>query len=140
MANLSARVRITGLQGSIGSVGGYAQVFDPPLVELWSGKAWGWDEHGQRACQADLEWTSAGGIGLSFHFLSHRLTYDCENRDCAFSDGDSVRLTVWTILFVTIGKMDFSFCDFRSSSWKIGLGLGLGVNGSEWRVRNTRKW
>ncbi len=141
MANLSARVRITGLQGNIGPVGGYAQIGSGPKpVRLWSGRAWGWDENGHQACQAELDWKSSGGFGFSFHFLSNRLTYNCENKDCAFANNDRVTLSVGTILFVTVSKVDFYFCDHRSSGWKIGLGLGLGIQGSEWRIQNVRPW
>lgn len=140
MADLSARVRITGLQGSIASLGGYAQIGSRRPIELWAGSAWGWDGNGLPHCQADLDWNSSGGFGLSFHFTSHRLTYRCDNRGCAFTNGHEVSLTVATIFFVTLYKMDFRFCTRRTSGWKVGLGLGLGLQGSVWKVVNTRRW
>lgn len=138
MGEPSALVRITGIRGSIGNLGGYAQIGTPRFMQLWAGSAWGWDANGNQNCQADLDWLSSGGLGLSFHFTSHQLDYPCEGRACAFANGDEVSLTVATILFVTFYKMEFRFCSRRNSGWKVGLGLGL--QGSVWKVLNTRRW
>lgn len=139
MADPSALVRITGLQGNILSAGGYAQIGAPAFIRLWDGSAWGWDGNGNQHCQADLDWQDSGGLGFSFHFTSHQLDYHCEAQ-CAFRDGAEVTLSIATIFFVTVYKMTFRFCTTRTSGWKLGLGLGLGYAGSVWKVRNTRPW
>jgi len=139
MGDPTALVHINGIQGNIGNIGGYAQIGTPAFIKLWAGRVWGWDGNDNQHCQADLDWYSSGGLGLSFHFMSHRLAYRCE-RNCAFANGDEVSLTVATIFFVTFYKMDFRFCTLRSSGWKLGFGLGLGVQGSVWKVLNTRPW
>lgn len=126
----SARVRLQGLAASVVVGGGYNG--------LRGGVANGKDEHGQPQCVADLHPTSVGGVGLGFHWVSHDLPYVCDSRDCAFEDGETVRLKVVTLVFVTVYKMDFQFCETKSSGWKLGLGLGLGVQGAVWTIANTR--
>lgn len=132
MALHKARVRIMGVQANITSVGGYNQL-------LSDGSAWGKDEDGNDECEADLNFGDSGGVGVSFHWASKELTYDCENVDCAFANGNIVQLTVATIVFITIYKMDFGFCESRTSGWKLGLGLGLGYQGCAWAIANVRR-
>ncbi len=129
MALHTARVRIFGAQANIASVGGYNKTFS-------GGSAWGRDEDGNIECLADLGFGDSGGVGASFHWASKELTYDCENVDCAFKNGNPVLLTVITFIFITMYKMDFGFCESKGSGWKVGLGLGLGYQGCTWGIKN----
>lgn len=126
----SARVRLQGISLSLAVAGGYNG--------LRSGIAEGKDENGQPQCTAELHPASIGGVGLGFHWVSHDLRYTCDNKDCAFEDGNTVELTIVTIVFITIYKMQFNFCQTRDSGWKLGLGLGLGAQGAVWTITNTR--
>lgn len=120
------------MQANITSVGGYNRL-------LSSGSAWGKDEDGNDECVADLTFGDSGGVGVSFHWTSKELTYDCDRVECAFDNGNQVRLKVATIIFVTIYKMDFGFCRSKTSGWKVGLGLGLGIQGCTWSIANVRR-
>ena len=139
MPATKARVRIWGMQANILSVGGYAQIGNPPIVKIWDGNARGWDPDGRKQCKADLDWQSVGGIGVSFHGFSKTAVFNCPPVDCAFSDGDEVVVRMYTFLFFTIYKVKLRFCD-TVSSWRPGLGLGLGAQGATWKIENTDNW
>jgi hypothetical protein len=137
MAVRKAKIEIWGIAGSLGLLGAYAQLWNWPL---WDGHAWGRDPQGDKECQADLEWFSTGGFGLSYHRLGGSANFDCADVDCAFKNGDEVTLTVVTLLFFTIHKVECAFCTTVSAGWQASFGVGLGYQGAVWKIRNTRPW
>jgi hypothetical protein len=127
---LSARAVIRCVQVNFFSVGGHNRF-------LQYGAVVGFDD-GRSVCSAELKPRESGGFGAAIHFLSNVVEFGCEDVDCAFKDGDEVRMSVATIVFLTINRMVFDFCEERQSTLGIGIGLGLGLQGSTWTVAGTK--
>lgn len=119
--------RIWALVGNIGPVGGPAQIGrGTGHIPLWDGRI------SAGNCDGRLRTKSSGGIGLSLHRITASDDFNCDDH-CEFSKGDEITVSIVTLLFVTVTRINMSLCT-RGNDWHIGLGLGLGWNGAVWEV------
>jgi hypothetical protein len=126
-----AEIRIRALQVAI--------ITNRAVVAKKWGTAWGWDVNNYHACKADIVGHRISGLGIAWQGLTRSTAFSC-NKDCPFEDGDEITITTLTFILFKIYWLTLRFCETREFRLRAGLGLGLGVIKSKWKIANTRSW
>jgi hypothetical protein len=98
------------------------------------GEITSWDDNQTRRCEADLSPRRDMLLGASIGDLSGHIHYDEGNWDCAFQDGNYLRIQVWTLLFVNINRITYNL---RAGTTRRNLGINFGLGLGYFRFNLT---
>ena len=95
---------------------------------------------GDRTCQADLKIKTDVSIGLRRGHFKQTIdyTYNDDNIDCPFDDGNVIYIKEITLLFFSIGQVKYSLKAYNGTKWLLSWSFGAAFTDNPIALTNTR--